>query len=247
MITMYGFIPAWGLPDVSPFVSKIDCFMRMAGIPFQLVTLPQGDLTRTPKGKLPVIDDDGVIVSDTVLIEMYLNRKFGDPLDAHLSREQRAIGVAFSRMFDDSFYWFLVQMRYRRDEDFAVYDPIWETFLAFVPPEARAAPVREFRERLLRQFFHSGKGRNSEKEVETMAFQQFDAIADFLGDKPYLFGDRPSTVDAAAYASLSHAMFVPFPSPIGRYGNSKPSLLAYVNRIQAQFYPELGVTRAVRQ
>jgi isoprene-epoxide---glutathione S-transferase len=57
MITMYGFIPAWGLPDVSPFVSKTDLYMRMAKIPFRLVGWPQGDLTKTPVGKLPVIED----------------------------------------------------------------------------------------------------------------------------------------------------------------------------------------------
>ncbi len=70
MITMYGFIPASGLPDVSPYVSKTDCFLRLAGIPFKLETLHQADLTKTPKGKLPVIDDDGTIVSDTALIEL---------------------------------------------------------------------------------------------------------------------------------------------------------------------------------
>lgn len=37
MIKMYGYIPAWGLPDVSPFVSKIDCYLRMMRLPYELV------------------------------------------------------------------------------------------------------------------------------------------------------------------------------------------------------------------
>jgi len=246
MIRMYGFIPAWGLPDVSPYVSKTDCYLRMSGIPFKLETLHQGDLTKTPKGKLPVIDDDGTIVADTVLIEMYLKKKYGDVLDTDLSPRQRATSIAFARMLDESFYWFLVQTRYRRDDDFKLYDPIWAEFLAFVPVNERAGPVKEFRDRLLQQFFHSGKGRNTEAEVEAMARQQIDAISDFLGDQDYFFGAHPTSVDAALYANLTHAMFVPFPSPICRYANSKSNLLAYVNRIQAQHYMQFDHQRSTR-
>ena len=79
-----------------------------------------------------------------------------------------------------------------------------------------------------------------------MARQQIDAISDYLGDQPYFFGLSPASVDAALYASLSHAMFVPFPSPIGKYANSKPNLLAYVNRIQRSHYMEFDAQRAVR-
>ena len=36
MIKMHGYIPAWGVPDVSPFVTKIDCYLRMVGLPYEL-------------------------------------------------------------------------------------------------------------------------------------------------------------------------------------------------------------------
>jgi glutathione S-transferase len=246
MITMYGYIPAWGLPDVSPYVSKTDLLLRLSDIPHKLVELHQGDLTKTPKGKLPYIDDDGTIVSDTVLIHHYLRDKYGDKLDADLTPEQRAVSVAFEKMLDHAFYWALVQSRYRRDEDFTIYDPIWVRFLAWLPEEQRVGPVKDFRERILGQFYHSGMGRNTEEEVEQITFEQFDAISDYLGDKPYFHGDQPTSVDAALYANLTHAMFVPFPSPICTYGNTKPNLLAYVNRIQQEHYMEFDSERCVR-
>lgn len=239
MITMYGFIPAWGLPDVSPYVSKTDCYLRMAGIPYKLVRLPNGDLTKTPKGKLPVIEDRGQVIADTNIILDYLKANYGDPLDAHLTAVEKAVGVAFSRMLDESFYWYLVQMRYRRDEDFKIYDPIWVEFLDFVPPEQREQPVKEFRERILHEFYWCGKGRNTEAEVEKFARDEYDAISAYLGNKPYFFGEQPTSVDAALYSFLSHAMFVPFPSPIGKYGNSIPNLVAYLDRIRDRYYPEL--------
>jgi hypothetical protein len=53
-------------------------------------------------------------------------------------------------------------------------------------------------------------------------------------------------VDAAVYSNLTHAMFVPFPSPVFKYANSKPNLLAYVNRIQQEHYMEFDAERSVR-
>ena len=115
-------------------------------------------MTKTPKGKLPVIEDDGKTVCDSVFIVDYLKKEYGDTLDADMSASDRAIAVAFGRMLEESFYWYLVQMRYRKDESFKVYDPIWVEFLDFVPPEQRTGPVEEFRERILHEFFWCGKG-----------------------------------------------------------------------------------------
>lgn len=246
MITMYGYIPAWGLPDVSPYVSKTDLLLRLSGLQHELVTLPNGDLSATPKGKLPYIDDDGTVVSDTILIAHYLRDTYGDKLDAALSPEQKAVSVAFEKMLDHGFYWGLVQSRYRRDEDFKLYDPIWVKFLSWLPVEQREAPVKEFRERILGQFFHSGMGRNTEEEVDAIIFDMFDAMSDYLGDKHYFHGDEPTSIDAAVYSNLTHAMFVPFPGPICKYGNTKPNLLAYVNRIQKEHYMEFDSERCQR-
>ncbi len=246
MIKMYGYIPAWGLPDVSPYVSKTDLLLRLSGLEHELVTLPNGDLSATPKGKLPYIDDDGIVVSDTILIAHYLREKYGDKLDANLSTEQKAVSVAFEKMLDHAYYWGLVQSRYRRDEDFALYDPIWVKFLSWLPVEQREAPVKDFRERILGQFFHSGYGRNTEDEVNELLFEQFDAISDYLGEKPYFHGDEPSSIDAAVYSYLTHAMFVPFPGPICQYGNTKPNLLSYVDRIQKDHYMQFDNERCVR-
>jgi isoprene-epoxide---glutathione S-transferase len=238
MIKMHGYIPAWGVPDVSPFVTKIDCYLRMVGVPYELVKLERGDLTKTPKGKLPVIEDDGETVCDSVFIVEYLKKKYGDTLDADMSASERAIAVAFGRMLEESFYWYLVQMRYRKDESFKVYDPIWVEFLDFVPPEERTGPVNEFRERILHEFYWCGKGRHSTEEVEELARQEYDALSAFLADKPYFLGQRPRSIDATVYAWLIHAMRVPFPGLIKDYGNSLANLVAYCDRMRDRYYPD---------
>jgi hypothetical protein len=185
MITLIGYLPAWGLPDISPFVTKVDCYLRMVGLEYRLVRLPGGDLTKTPKGKLPVIKDAGKTVADSDFIIRYLKQTYGDTLDAPLSPSDKAVAVAFARMLEESFYWYVVQMRYRRDEDFKIYDPLFAEFLDSVPPEVRSGLVKDFRERILNQFYGSGKGRHTPEEVELLACAEFDAISTYLGDKPF--------------------------------------------------------------
>jgi len=244
MMKMYGYLPAWGCSDMSPFVSFTDAYLRMAGIPFKAEILYRGDLTATPKGKLPwIVDVDGTNVSDTQLIQYYLEEKYDNKLDGWLSKEQKAQAAIMNRAIGEFWYWIVVQTRYRRDEDFAIYDPLWVKFLAWLPVEQRAQPVSDFRDHLLTQFWHHGTGRNSEAEVEMIAAKLTDAMSDLLGDKPYMFGDKPSSLDANIYAGLVHVMFTPFPSPIGQYPKTKPNLVAYTDRIFDKYYPELRKDR----
>lgn len=245
MMKMYGYLPAWGCSDMSPFVSYTDAYLRMAGIPFKAEILYRGDLTATPKGKLPWIVDEeaGIDISDTQLIQYFLEEKFGDKLDGWLTREQKATSTLMNRAIGECWYWIVVQTRYRRDEDFAIYDPLWVKFLAWLPEEQRREPVEAFRDHLLGQFWHHGAGRNSEAEVEFIARKLTDSMSDLLGDKPYLYGDRPSSLDANMYAGLAHVMFTPFPGPIGRYCRSKPNLVAYMDRIFDKYYPDLRKDR----
>ena len=244
MIKMYGYLPAWGCSDMSPYVSYTDLYLRLAGLPFTVEMLHHGDLTQAPKGKLPfIVDNGGTVVSDTVLIELYLKQKYGDRLDVTLTKEQKAVSTLVNRMLGECWYWYIVQTRYRRDEDFKIYDPLWVKFLSWLPVEERGEPVRVFRERLLSQFWYHGAGRNSEAEVERLAYTAIDVVSDFIGDKPYFHGDRPTSIDAVVYSNLVHLMFTPFPGPIVDYAISKSNLRAYTDRLFNQHYPHLTKDR----
>ena len=50
MITLYTFGPAFGLPDPSPFVTKVEVLLKMAGLAYGTNTT---GFRRAPKGKLP--------------------------------------------------------------------------------------------------------------------------------------------------------------------------------------------------
>lgn len=84
MIRLHQFPPAYGLPNGSPFCMKVENYLRMTGIPYEVVD--DFDLAKAPKGKLPYIEDAERVIADSALILDYLKAAYGDPLDAHPHR-----------------------------------------------------------------------------------------------------------------------------------------------------------------
>ena len=72
MIELLQFPRGPGLMNLSPFCMKAQVFLRLAGLPHRCIN----DATplRTPKGKLPVLRDDGKQVADSAAIVAYLQQ-----------------------------------------------------------------------------------------------------------------------------------------------------------------------------
>ena len=96
MITLYGFGAGFGLPEISPFVTKTEVQLKMAGLAYRKErAMPPA----SPKGQLPFIEDEGEKVADSTFIRAHIEGKYGFDFDAGLAREARAqeIGRASCR------------------------------------------------------------------------------------------------------------------------------------------------------
>ena len=116
MITLYGFGPGFGLPEISPFVTKTEVQLKMAGLAYrkERATPPA-----SPKGQLPYIVDEGERIADSTFIRAHLEGKYGFDFDAPLNLQQRARAWAFERMIEHHVYWALVGARWVDSENFA--------------------------------------------------------------------------------------------------------------------------------
>jgi glutathione S-transferase len=97
MIHLHAFNPLWGLSDTSPFVTKVDVYLRLTNLPFKVVPFSMESFKAAPKGKLPYIVDEDETIADSSVIIDYLKQKYGDPLDARLSPTLKAAGHAIKR------------------------------------------------------------------------------------------------------------------------------------------------------
>ncbi len=233
MLTLFTFGPAFGLPDPSPFVMKVETLLRIAGIAHQT---KRANLRRAPKGKAPYIDDDGTILGDSTFIRLHVEKKYGIDFDKGLSGEQKAIAWAFEKLAEDNLYWITVHDRWANDANFA-RGPA--TFFKAVPAPLRPFVIAMVRRQLARTLRGQGIGRHAPEEIAIIGARGIASIADYLGDKPYFMGAEATGVDATIFAFLASAMCPLFDSGVQRAAASHDNLKRYVGRMAARYYPEL--------
>jgi glutathione S-transferase len=231
MIKVYQFAPAFGLPNASPFCMKLETYLRMAGLPFELDNT--GNVMKAPKRKLPYIYDGGTIVSDSAFIIDYLKQKYGDPLDAGLSAQERALSTAFNRLFEENLYWAVVQTRWAQEDGWqqtkqAFFGEMPLPLKWIIPPLARRGMLAEMR--------GHGMGRHAVDEIHAIGCRDIDAAADFLADKPFMLGNEPHSLDATAHAFLANLLWAPVQSPLLSHAQARPTLEAYCQRMKARYF-----------
>ena len=188
---------------------------------------------KAPKGKLPYIDDDGETVADSGMIIAHLVRKHGVDPDAKLDAHQRAVATAFTRLFEEHLYWAAIYTRWIDD---AGWLRTREAFFGRLPPPLRQLVPALVRRNMRRQLWDQGMGRHSRDEIMALGSADLDAVADFLGDKPFLMGGEASSVDATAYAFLANLLWAPPDSPLREHGRRRSNLEAYCQRMRDTWF-----------
>ncbi|HEV7609073.1 MAG TPA: glutathione S-transferase family protein [Steroidobacteraceae bacterium] len=231
MITLYTFGPYFGLPDASPFVMKGQMLLKLAKLEYQESTR---GFPRAPKGKLPYIDDDGTVIADSTLMRLYFERKYSVDFDRGLSTRDRGVAWATEKMLEDHLYWVMVYWRWMKDDNFEKGPA---NFFKRAPALIRPLVKWTIRGKVRRNLHGHGISRHNEAEMTLMSDRAFEALSRVLGDGPYLMGGQVCGADATAFAFIAGALSPVFESPAHARARSLPNLVAYRDRLMAEFYP----------
>ncbi len=236
MITLYGFGENFGLPEVSPYVTKTEVQLRLSGLPYvKETTGPQS----SPKGQLPWMDDDGELIADSHFIRLHLERKYAIDFDEGLGVVERAQAWALERMIENHFAWTLIHMRWLTPENFAKGPA---HFFDQLPPTVQEDVRRAALGQVAENVRAVGIGRHAEAEILALGTRSLAALSALLGDKPFLMGLRPTSVDAAAFGVLAGVLTPFFDGPLRDRAMTFGNLTAYVDRMMAGIYPEFAWT-----
>jgi len=240
MITLAAFGPAFGLPDPSPFVMKVEILLKTAGRLYHKDT-SMGAFRRAPKGKLPYIVDDGVTVADSTFIRFHLERKYGVDFDEGLTAQQRATGWSFEKLAEDHLSWAMVYSRWIDDANFPV---IKAQLLSMMPPVIGPVLLAKARRDVRSHLHGHGFGRHSANEIYDLGRRDLFAISDALADKPFFFGPETKAVDAALGGVVTGIMCEAFSSPLRQAAEARDNLVAYRERIIERFFQAPRAERA---
>jgi glutathione S-transferase len=234
MITLYGFGPGFGLPEISPFVTKTEVQLKMAGLAYRKQrAMPPA----SPKGQLPYIDDEGASIADSTFIRAHIEQKYGFDFDAGLDQRARAQAWAFERMIENHVYWGLVGARWVDPENFAKGPA---HFFDGAPEDRREKLREDAQFRVAENYLLSGLGRHAPDDDVELALRSLYALSLQIGDKPYLMGDRPCSTDAIAFGAVAGILTPFFDSKLRRRAEQFGNLVAYVDRMMQHYYPEFA-------
>lgn len=234
MITLYQFYRVWGLPNASAFCMKLETYLRMAKIPYEnkFVNNPH----KSPKRKLPYIKLDGVLYPDSELIIDELKTRFGDVLDKDLTIEEKALAKLIDLAFCERIYWITVYLRWQDD---AGWNHLKETMFGKLPTVAKLFIPNMVRKNMLKDLHSQGIGRHSLEEIKYLGQTTLDSLSTILGKKKYFLGDKPTSIDATAFAFLTNIIWTPLNDPFKLYALQLPNFKDYCERMWDEFYPDI--------
>jgi glutathione S-transferase len=236
MINLYAAAPGWGVPNLSPFVLKVDCYLRMVGLPYELCSFRSlGDIVQAPKGKIPYIEDNGQKVADSGFILEYLQTTYGDRLGERLSQRDQAIALGMRRLMEEHLYWVIGYARYVEEEIWQQYKHVLFGRYGSTPTELDAATA-QIRDRFRTYLHGQGLGRHSRAEVYALGNADLTALSAYLEDRPYFLGEEPTALDATAYGFLANIFYVGYETPLEGHAKALPNLRAYCERMRQRYY-----------
>lgn len=225
MVTLYQFPGAFGLSSVSPFCTKVELFLRLAGLRFEV---KNGDVRQSPTGKLPTARVGGELVADSGRILLACRDRLGVDLDAGQSAEQRALGHLIRRTCEEHLYWALVHFRWIDPEGWKHQ----ETYLRdILPPVLHLVLPPVLRSGVRRSLHAQGLGRLDADAIGQAGRADVEALLTLLGAGPYALGSEPSSTDAVLGAFLWHLAATPTNNPLSRGVRQSPDAMAYLDRL----------------
>lgn len=225
MITLITYRAGFGQPSFSPFCVKAMWLLQAAGVAWE--RKDSDDPRKMPNAKLPVIKVGDKMIPDSQNIQAYLESQGADFWHGATPAE-RAIGHAFMRMAEEHIYFHLVQDRWGNDD---VWSVVREEYFSAIPRLLRKPITSMIRKEVVKGIAWQGIGRFHGAERRARLSQDFAAIRDQLGDKPFLLGDQPSLPDFSVAAMLGGIIATPVKTALQQLVVNDAVLASYAARV----------------
>ncbi len=193
--------------EVSPFCDKVRRVLHYKRRPYETREVPPTEtLVRlrrlNPVGKVPVLEHDGTVVSDSSNIARYLDEVFPDPPIYPKSVRDRALCHFLEDWADESLYFFEMGLRFGVREN----APEWSRRASHSEPPLIRRATEAALPTLMRNVLKAqGIGRRDPEAVIEELERHLDALEVWLLEGAWLVGDRLSIADIASYSQLACA------------------------------------------
>jgi glutathione S-transferase len=226
MITLYSYPELCGVADNNGYGLKVYAFLKLTGVPFTHEHI--FDASAAPRGQLPYIVDDGETIGDSNTIVAHLIRKYGLTIDAGLSGPQRDTGLLITRMLDD-LYWVMSYSRWKDEQ-------LWPEFRDVMMREHPALTgegMLKAKEFNAQRYHYQGIGRYDPPAAYARGLADLNVLANLIPADGYLFGPKPTSIDAGIYGFIANIYFLPIETPLRQFVTAHGNLVRHCTAIHA--------------
>lgn len=246
-VYVYQFPRTSLLPSLSPYCLKVETWLRLNGVKFENVDHKMK--FRSKKGSLPFVELNGEEISESSIILKELSQKFEKDIDACLTTEQKSISHATISMIENHLVWVVSCWRTKNlDQMLKGYKVNLQHALGTRIPNAILNFFFKFTYgRKLdwlqgaRKVKAQGMGIHTAEEVLQFGCDDLKVLCDMLADKPFFFGDEPTTLDIVAFANLAQVLYIdkeiPFPLRDFMQENCA-NLVGHCSRMKERCFPD---------
>jgi glutathione S-transferase len=236
MIVLHQFAPMYGLPNPSPFCIKMETYLRMAGLAHRVETI-KGRI-KSPTGKAPYIEVDGKIMPDSGLIIEYLEKANGHPVDGKLTLSERAQSLAFQRMMEEHLYHVAGYARWL-DPDHPEETTGYVRNVIGVKGFLGGIIAGIVQKQVKKSLHGHGIGRHPAETIWKLGIDDVNALAHFLGNRPWGFGNKATVFDAVLFAFVASIVRTPWSFSLKEATLKHRNLVDHSDRMLATYFPEL--------
>ncbi|XP_058466644.1 failed axon connections isoform X2 [Malaya genurostris] len=242
VVYLYQFTRTPLLPSMSPYCLKVETWLRLAGLKYE--NIDHKLKLRSKKGQLPFVEVNGEEIADSAIIIKELAQRYEKDLDAALTQEQRNIAHAMISMIENHLIWVLLFWRSKNPEQMIkgykvnlqhalgsrLPNPVLNFFFKF-----------QFGRKGSKKVKAQGLGVHKPEEIEEFGKLDLKVLSELLADKPFFFGDEPTTLDCVAFSVLAQIHYI---SDEVKYAVKEymqencPNLVGHVSRIKERCFPD---------
>ncbi|KAG7208166.1 hypothetical protein KM043_016514 [Ampulex compressa] len=242
VVYLYQFSRTPLLPSLSAYCLKVETWLRLNGIKYENVDHKMK--FRSKKGQLPFVELNGEEIADSTIILRELSQKFGKDLDAGLTSEQRSVSHAMISMIENHLVWVVTCWRTKNlDQVLKGYKVNLQHALGSRIPNG----ILNFFFKLTygrkgaRKVKAQGMGVHAPEEVSQFGCADLKVLSDILADKPFFFGDEPTTLDVVAFAHLAQILYIDKDTPYSLRDYMQencPNLVGHCSRVKERCFPD---------
>jgi len=204
--------------------------LKLSGLPHRF---EPGDIRKAPKGKMPLLEDEGKTIPDTTFFQRHLETAHGIDFYPGLSAAEKAAALAFEKLCENHLYFAVLHERWMIDENFNKGP---KQFFDAVPAVLRPLVTRQVRRSIKQALYGQGTGRHTGPEIAELAARDIQALSDFLADKPYFMGEAITGADAVVHSFVAGGSCALFDGSTRAAIIRHTNLVSYAERLTAHWY-----------